>query len=151
MSASRRPWHLWVVALATFGLYLGGARDYLLILAGDTGYTLRQFGPDGVVYFTGYPLTLRVLWAINIIADLTTPALLLALSRSASPTAVAALAAQGVLLVVTFAFRDRWNALGAATSWFDIGITIVTAFIAWYCWTTRRRDGAGDERGTTRH
>jgi O-antigen/teichoic acid export membrane protein len=139
MSASGRPRHLWIVAIVTFGLYLGGARDYLLILVHDTDYMLRQFGPGGIGYFTDYPLALRILWVINIIGGLATPVLLLALSRWASPAAVATLTTQGLLLIVTFAFRDRWNALGAATAWFDIGITLVTVLVVWYCWAMRRR------------
>jgi hypothetical protein len=134
-----RSWHLWAVALLTLALYLGGARDYLLILAGDTDYMTRQFGPDGVAYFTGYPLALRVIWTINVVGGLVAACLLLALSRWSVPAAVTSAAAQAVLLVVTFGFRDRWAALGAATSWFDLGIGVVAALIAWYCWRMRRR------------
>lgn len=133
-----RPWHLWAVALLTSALYLGGARDYLLILAGDTAYMTRQFGPDGIAYFTGYPLALRAIWTINVVGGLAAACLLLALSRWSVLAAVASAAAQAVLLV-TFGFRDRWAALGAATSWFDLGLGVVAVLIAWYCWWMRRR------------
>jgi hypothetical protein len=132
-----RPWHLWTAALLTLALYLGGARDYLLILAGDTDYMTRQFGPDGVTYFTGYPLALRAVWTVNVVGGLVAACLLLARSRWSVPAAATSAAAQAVLLVVTFGFRDRWAALGAATSWFDLGIGVVTVLFAGYCWRMR--------------
>ncbi|TDC40992.1 hypothetical protein [Micromonospora sp. KC213] len=134
----RRPWHLWAFAVVTFALYVGGARDFLLILADDTEYMLRQFGPDGVAYFADYPLSLRIVWTVNVVGGLAAPILLLALDRWAAWVAVVAAASQLVLLMVTFAFRDRWDALGATTSLFDIGIGVVTVFFAWYCWRIRR-------------
>lgn len=143
---ARRPWHLWLVAIAVFALHLGGARDYLLILVGDTEYIQGQFGSAGATYFTDYPPVLRVVWTISILGGLTAPVLLVARSRWAFPTAMVAAAAQVVLLTVTFAFRDRWAMLGAATSWFDIGVGVVTLVFAGYCWAMGRRsaDSGGD-------
>lgn len=134
-----RPWHLWVAAIAVFALYLGGARDYLLLLMGDTEYMQAQFGTEGVAYFTDYPLVLRFIWTLNILGGVTAPLLLLARSRWTVPAAVISAAAQIVVLAVTFAFLDRWAALGAAIAWFDIGIGVVTTVFAWYCWTMHRR------------
>jgi hypothetical protein len=146
-AAVARPWHLWVVALLGAALYVGGARDYLLILAGDTEYISGQFGPGGVAYFADYPFALRVLWTVNIVTGLLLPCLLPALSRWAVPVAVVSAAAQAVLLVVTFGFRDRWDALGAATSWFDLGIGVFAVLVAVYCWVMRRRGKLGSGAG----
>ncbi|MEU4423306.1 hypothetical protein AB0F81_21985 [Actinoplanes sp. NPDC024001] len=137
--AVRPPWHMWVVAVATFAIYFGGARDFLRILANDADYMVRQFGEPGVNYFADYPPVLRLIWAINIVGGLVAPCLLLALSRWALAAAAVAAAAQVVLLIVTFGFRDRWDALGAATSWFDIGIGVATVALVGYCWVMRRR------------
>ncbi|SFS90464.1 hypothetical protein SAMN05660874_04101 [Saccharopolyspora flava] len=123
-----------------FALYVGGLRDYLLILIGDTDYIEGQFGPGGLAYFTDYPPVLRALWAINVLGGLIAPVLLVARNRWAAPTALLAAAAQLVLLAVTFALLDRWTALGASTSWFDIGIGLVTVLFALYCTNLRRRD-----------
>ncbi len=54
-SRSRRPWHLWFVAIFVLALGLGGARDFLLILWQDQDYLHTQFSEDGIVYFTDYP------------------------------------------------------------------------------------------------
>jgi len=139
MGASGRPWHLWIVAVAFFALYVGGSRDYLLILGQDTDYIVRQFGPSGIAYFADYPLALRIIWTITIIGGLTTPFLLVALSRWSTLIAVITAVAQIVLMIATFALRDRWNALGAMTAWFDIGIAAIDVFVAWYCWMMQRR------------
>lgn len=131
---ARRPWHLWLVAIVVFALYVGGARDYLLIVLNDTDYMVRQFGPRGVVYFAEYPRLLRVVWTINILGGLIAPVLLLTRSRWSAPVAALSAAAQVMLLAVTFTFLDRWAALGPATSWFDIGVGLVTVLFAGYCW-----------------
>lgn len=136
---ARRPWHLWLVAVAAFALYAGGARDFLLILLQDSDYVRGQFGAGGITYFTDYPAVLRVVWAVNILGGLIAPALLLARHRWALPTALVAGAAQAVLLAVTFAFLDRWVLLGAAIAWFDIGIGVLTVLFAVYCWAVQRR------------
>lgn len=132
-------WHSWLIAIAVLVLYIGGARDYLLILLNDTSYIANQFGPTGIEYFSSYPVALRLIWTVNIIGGLIAPILLLTQSRWAFPVATTAAIAQIILLTITFAFRDRWAMLGAATSWFDIGIGIVTTLLAAYCWVVSRR------------
>jgi hypothetical protein len=134
-----RPWHLWLVAIAMLVLYVGGARDYLLILMGDLDYVYRQFGSGGMAYFIGYPSSLRLIWTVTIAAGLVAPVLLLLRRRRALHVAVLAAIAQFVLLLVTFALLDRWVLLGAAVSWFDIGVGLATAVFAGYCWAAGRR------------
>lgn len=135
---SSRPWHLWVVALFVFVLYVGGARDYLLILADNTGYIREQFGASGVVYFADYPAGFRIMWTINIICGLTAPIMLIVRSRWAFAAAITAALAQVLLLITTFTFLNRWAMLGAGTSWFDIGVGVVTGLFAWYCWALQK-------------
>lgn len=132
-----------MTAGAVFALYIGGARDYVLILIGDTDYIRAQFGAEGVTYFTDYPLVLRGVWTLNILGGLTAPLLLVARRRWAFPVAVIAAAAQIVLLVVTFVFLDRWASLGAPIAWFDIGIGVVTVLFAIYCWAMGSRGDVG--------
>lgn len=120
-----------------------GGRDYLRILAGDTDYVVDTLGQRGVYCFEDYPAGLRTIWAVNITAGSLAPLLLLARSRWSAPTATTAALAQAVLLVVTSSFRDRWEALGAPLAWFDIGIGVVTAAFAVYCFIVRRRQTLG--------
>ncbi|HEX7659863.1 MAG TPA: hypothetical protein VF444_10300 [Pseudonocardiaceae bacterium] len=141
---TRRPWHLWVVAIVGFAVYVGGARDYLCIALGDTDYIEHQFGSGGVGYFTGYPIALRALWTLNIVTGLLAPILLVARSRWTPLVALAGAVAEVVLLVLTFTLRDRWTALGPTTAFFDIAIALLTAAIAWYAWAVPRPDGRAD-------
>jgi hypothetical protein len=128
-----------VVAALVLLLYVGGARDYVLILIGDTDYIRVQFGPAGVAYFTDYPPLPRVLWSINIAAGLVAPVLLLVRIRTSAVAAVIAAVAQALLLVVTFTTLDRAEALGPETAAFDIGVGVLTALFAAYAgWWARR-------------
>ncbi|MDO5736158.1 MAG: hypothetical protein Q4P15_06750 [Propionibacteriaceae bacterium] len=136
---TRRPWHLWLVAIAMFALYLIGASDYILVLAGDTDYIAGNFGQPGVDYFEGYPVVLRAIWTVNIVVGLLAPLLLVARSRWSAQAAVVATIAQVILLVVTFATRGRWEALGVQASLTDIGVGVVTAALAGYCYWMHRR------------
>lgn len=138
---SSRPWHLWVVALFVFVLYIGGARDYVLILADNTGYIREQFGASGVVYFADYPVGFRILWTINILCGLTAPIMLIVRSLWAFAAAISAALAQVLLLIMTFTFLSRWAMLGAGTSWFDIGVGVVAGLFAWYCWALQKPRG----------
>ncbi len=134
----RRPWHLWLFAVTILALYVMGGLDFLRIQAGNAAYVADTFGPRGADYFDGYPFGLRALWAVNLLAGVSAPLLLMARHRWSAPTAALATIAQAVLLVVTFASRDRWEALGAPLAWFDIGIGAVTAVFALYCYRMRR-------------
>src|SRR5690606_24224359 len=106
---------------------------------GDHDYMLGQFGADGVTYFADYPLALRIVWTINILGGLVAPVLLVMRNRWALAVSVTASLAQILLLAITFSALDRWAMLGSATSWFDIGVGVVTILFAAYCWVARQR------------
>lgn len=136
---TRRPWHLWLLGSVFLGLYLIGATDYWLVLVNDTGYIGTNFGQPGIDYFDGYPLGLRLMWSVNIVAGLFAALLLLARNRAAAPLALTATVAQGGLLMVTFALCGRWEALGAWSSLTDIAVGAVTALFSLYCYWSRSR------------
>lgn len=127
-----------MVALFVFVLYVGGAGDYLLILADNTGYIREQFRASGVVYFADYPVSFRIMWTINILCGLTAPIMLRVRSRWAFAAAITAALTQVLLLIMTFTFLSRWAMLGTGTSWFDIGVGVVTGLFTWYCWALQK-------------
>ncbi|GIH74659.1 hypothetical protein [Planobispora longispora] len=130
----RAPWHLWVVGLFMLALYIGGARDYLLTLTLDPGYLAAQgYGEPQIGYFTDYPFGLGVLWTLNVVGGLTSAAASILRSRWAVPLALMTALAQVMLLILTFAFRDRWDLLGAPMSLFDIGVGVLSLAFWWYC------------------
>lgn len=136
----RAPWHLWVTGLVILGLYLIGARDFLLARSLDTGYFAELgYGPAQVAYFTDYPVVPAILWGINIVTGLLAAVLLLLRSRWATASAFTAATSQLVLIVITFGFMHRWAILGPRLSIVDIIVCILTIGLCLYCAAMRRR------------
>ncbi|ASR33762.1 hypothetical protein BAY61_00800 [Prauserella marina] len=136
----KTPWHLWAAGIAMLALYLAGARDYLSLLEPNVDYIHSQgWGDDAIAYFTDYPLVIKIIWTINVVAGLIAPVLLFFRSRLAVAVALTAISAQVVLMLITFAFLDRWAALGAFTNLWDVGIALLTLAFWWYCRTMLKR------------
>ncbi|WP_191897064.1 hypothetical protein [Planomonospora parontospora] len=115
-------------------LYIGGARDYALTLTLNPGYLAAQgYAEPQIGYFADYPFGLGVLWTLNIAGGLASAAASLLRSRRAVPLALTTALAQLVLLILTFAFRDRWDILGPSMSLFDIGVGVLSLAFWWYC------------------
>ncbi|GGS62176.1 hypothetical protein GCM10010156_21230 [Planobispora rosea] len=130
----RAPWHLWVVGLFMLALYIGGARDYVLTLTLNPDYMAAQgYAEPQIGYFTDYPFGLGVLWTLNVTGGLASATASILRSRWAVPLALMTALAQLVLLILTFAFRDRWDILGPSMSLFDIGVGVLSFLFWWYC------------------
>jgi hypothetical protein len=128
------PWHLWVIGVAVSLFHLGGVLDYIRLLGPDVAYvTSKGWGTAGVEYFTDYPAPLRLLWTVTLIAGIAAPVFLLLRSRRAASLALIAGLTQILLMGITLAFRDRWEALGAFTALWDAGVAVVSLALWWYC------------------
>ena len=90
-------------------------------------------------YFTDYPVPLRLLWTVTVIAGIAAPILLLLRSRRAAPLALIAGLTQILLMGITFAVRDRWEVLGAFTAFWDAGVAVISLALWWYCRRTTMR------------
>ena len=140
LSATRRPWHLWVVSVVMMGLYAIGARDLVLTWLHDEAYFEGLgYGPRQLAYFMDYPVVPAVFWAINIAAGLVTPVLLVARSRWAVPTVLVAATAQLILMAITFGFMGRWSVLGLRLSLTDMAVATFTLGVWLYSRVLRRR------------
>ncbi len=116
-SARATPWHAWVGAVTMVTVYGAGAYDFVRLLGPDEGYVAAQgWGENGLAYFLDYPLPLRLLWLVNVLAGGLAPLLLMRRVRAAASVALVATLAQLLLLVITFALLPRLAALGPATS-----------------------------------
>ncbi|MFC7403800.1 hypothetical protein [Georgenia alba] len=134
------PWHLWVVAVLVLGLHVGGIWDYVSLLGPDRAYVEAQgWGEAGVQYFTDYPVTLRLLWTVVLLAGTAAPILMLARSRRAAPFALLAAVVQVVLMAITLGFLGRWEALGPGTAAWDAGVAAVNLAVWAYCRTLTER------------
>ncbi|GII02070.1 hypothetical protein [Planobispora takensis] len=137
---SRAPWHLWVFGLFMLALYVGGTRDYVLTRTLNPDYLAAQgYGEPQIGYFTDYPFGLGVLWTLNVAGGLLCAAAAILRSRRAVPLALTTALAQLSLLILTFAFRDRWDILGPQMSLFDIGVGVLSIAFWWYCRAMRSR------------
>jgi hypothetical protein len=134
------PWHLWPVAIFFTLLYLGGVYDYVMCLFRNTGYFSAQgYGARQVAYFTDYPVVPRIFWTIGIAGGLLAGLLLAAHSRKAAVTALVSALATICLDMLTFGFRDRWDALGSRASAIDLSFLALTIGLVLYCrWSVRR-------------
>lgn len=79
-----------------------------------------------------------MLWGLSIVAGLIAPILLLVRARTAVLAAAVAAASQFALLVVTFSFMGRWEALPTSTHAWDLGIGAVATGLWLYARQARR-------------
>lgn len=137
---AKAPWHLWFVGVFFVLLYGAGAYDYVMTRRLDAGYFASQNYDDiQIAYFTDYPTLPAVVWTAAVWGALIAALLLLGRSRWARTVAVAALVAQLGLVVVTFGFMDRWQALGPWLALFDVGVLVLTIALVLYCGMMSRR------------
>ena len=142
-ASSRRtksPWHLWPIGVFFVFLNVEGAYDYVMCLTLNRGYfSSKGYTATQIAYFTDYPIVPRFFWTISIAGVLVGLAFLLLRSRWATPIVVISVAAQLCLDLLTFGFRNRWQALGPWISLFDILILLLTFGLFVYCRSMARR------------
>jgi hypothetical protein len=138
---TKTPWHLWLIGFLFIFIYANGVYDYFMMLGHDANYyNSKNYGENVVEYFTDYPFVFLVFYTINIFGGLIAPILLLFRTRWAAFMALVSAVSMLFLEVLTFAFRDRWNVLGAWVSLFDIALLLLTGGFYFYCRTLAKRD-----------
>lgn len=127
-NTKKRPWHLWIVCIFFFLLYVGGVRDYLMIhFNGSSYFESQNYNADQIAYFTNYPLLPDIFWGMNMITAVISPVLLFFRSRYAVVFAGIALISLVVLHLITFIFMDRFNMLGLLMALFDMVVLVLTS------------------------
>lgn len=130
-----RPWHLWLVALILLLMYGAGVYDFVMIHSGNAEeYILRNFAPSAVAYFANYPLLPLCFWVLNLATGIAAGISLLLGQKIAVWVALTSGIADLVLMFLSFTFLNRYNALGAQTTGFDMGIAVITFLAFAYCW-----------------
>jgi hypothetical protein len=126
-------WHMWITSILLFALYLFGLYDYVMVHTLNEDYLLSLDRGTAVIdYFTGYPLFLSAVWAVNIAGGLLAPVLLLIRHRLAPEAAFISFIAMLLLLIITFTIFDRLETFGHLYSLFDTAILLVTAAFGVY-------------------
>lgn len=136
----KRPWHLWLIAVFVAFMYGMGLCDMPMMLTHHAAYYASHgYGVAVAEYFTNYPVYLLVLWFINLATGFLSPLALIFNARTAKYLAFISSVADAVLLLLTFAFRNRFAVLGANVAMFDLFILIMTVCFCLYCRMTEKR------------
>ena len=133
-TATKTPWHLWVVGLLTLLWNSVGITSYLMTRLGklaDLGMT-----PDQIAYFDSFPVWANSVWALGVWGAFFGSVLLLRRSR----WAVISLAISVVGLIGTTVFQHFVTTVPADMSnpVLDVVIWATTLFTLWYAMKMRR-------------
>ncbi|MCP5384396.1 MAG: hypothetical protein H6920_03390 [Sphingomonadaceae bacterium] len=133
-TATKTPWHLWVVGLLTLLWNSVGITSYLMTRLGklaDLGMT-----PDQIAYFDSFPVWANSVWALGVWGAFFGSVLLLLRSR----WAVISLAISVVGLIGTTVFQHFVTTVPADMSnpVLDVVIWATTLFTLWYAMKMRR-------------
>ncbi len=140
---TRRPWHTWMVGVVILFTYSMGAWDFVKTMSADAEYLrASDFAAGAEAYFTDYPTSLMLLFAINVLCALAGGVAMLLRSSWAVGLSVTSAAAMLTLDAITFGLRGRWEALGSFVGFFDLGLLGLTIGFAGYCVWRRRAGGS---------
>lgn len=139
-TASRAPWHLWVVGAAAF-LWNGYAcYDYVMTQTGGADY-LRAYGltEAQIQHFTAMPAWATALWAIGVWGGALGGLLLLLRRKWALWAFVASLAAFALSLVYSYVLSDAAEIIGPQMTALNVAIGAACVFFVWYAWYAAKR------------
>lgn len=112
-TATRTPWHLWLVGLLGIPWNGFGVYDYIMTKTVGEPH-LRDFGMTDaqIAYMAAMPGWMIAVWATGVFTALAGTLLLLMRSRFAVPVFALSLAAYGMSLVYTYLLSDGGRLMG---------------------------------------
>lgn len=129
----RYSWHLLLTVALFLFLYGIAVYDYIMTVGHNQGYfEYLRYNRAVIDYFTNYPLVLLIFWTINVFGGIATLLLMLMRKEIAFYFSLATFVSMFLLDIITFAFRNRWNVIGAQTSAIDILMLILTLGLCIY-------------------
>ena len=130
----KRHWHLWLIVLFVGFMYSMGIYDLFMMLSHNADYyATHNYGQMVEEYFTDYPPYCMVFWIANLMAGILAPITLVFNAKWAKRFAFVSGLADLLLLLLTFAFRNRWAVLGTSVAIFDIFILLMIFGLYLYC------------------
>jgi hypothetical protein len=125
----RAPWHLWMVG--GFGVLWNsvGAFDYLMTQTRNESY-MRQFTPEQLEYFYGFPTWVVAFWALAVWGGLLGTILLLLRKRSAVSVLLFSFLAMIVTSFQNFVLSNGIDVMGGAGVAFS-GLIFLIALGLW--------------------
>ena len=145
-TATKAPWHLWVIGIVATLWNAGGAYDYTMTQTRNMDYLTMGAEGAGVPvdvmldYYTNFPAWADALWALGVWGALAGSLLLLLRSRFAFHAFVVSLAGLVGTTIYT-ATADMPPELNTPMLWvFSAAIWLSVILLAWYA---RRMTAAG--------
>lgn len=141
--SSRPPKHLRIVGAIALLWNAMGAFDYLMTETRNDAY-MRQFSPEQLAYFYGFPAWVVGSWAIAVWGGVLAAVLLLLRRRQAVPVFLVAFVAMVVTMVHNYGLADGLAVAGSPFALAFSALIVVSGLAFW------RYARAMDRRGLLR-
>lgn len=137
-TATKTPWHLWVVGLLTLIWNGFGAYDYLMSKTGNREYLAQMMEPTGVsvdaaiAYMAAMPLWANIAWGLGVWGAVAGSILLLLRNRFAFHAFAVSLV--GLVLGMIHQWTNPMPEMTDTTTpmIFTLVIFVITIFLLWY-------------------
>lgn len=139
-TASRTPWHLWVVGAGAL-LWNGYAcYDYVMTQMGGADYLRAyDFTEAQIQHFTAMPAWATAVWAVGVWGGALGGLLLLLRRKWALWAFAASLAAFALSLVYSYVLSDAAAIMGGEMTTLNAIIGAACVFFVWYAWFMSKR------------
>ncbi|HVT74713.1 MAG TPA: hypothetical protein VHD61_16390 [Lacunisphaera sp.] len=136
---AKAPWHLWVVGGLSLLWNAMGALDFAMTETHNEAY-LKQFTPEQLAYFTGFPAWVIVTWGLATWGSLVGSLLLLLRQGAAAHVFLASFVAMILTFVHNFLLSDGLKVMGGPGALvFTAAIVVVGFGLFLYARAQRRR------------
>ena len=132
-SATRTPWHLWVVGVVALLFNSIGAFDFAMNqIQGPSYLAAAGMTPAQVDHYQQMPAWMILVWAVGVWGALLASLLLLLRRRLAFPIFAVSLAAFLISLVYHYILTDGGAVMGSQMTITNGVITALLLFFIWY-------------------
>src|SRR5574344_2294631 len=101
-------WYGYTFILFVLFMYIMGIYDFFMMLSHNSEYYLsHNYGKEVIEYFTNYPIYFMIFWIVNLLTGFISPLLLTLKKKLSKYLALVSSISQLILLLLTFAFRNR--------------------------------------------
>ena len=139
ITATKTPWHLWVIGIVALLWNSVGAMDYFMTQTRNEDY-MSQFTPEQLKYFYAFASWQIAVWAIAVWGGVLGALLLLARKRLAVAVFCVSLVAMAISTIYSYGISNGMEIVGDT---FSLVFTAVIFLIALALYFYARRMAAG--------
>lgn len=138
-TSAKTPWHLWMVGVLSLLWNSVGAMDFTMTQTRNESW-MKQFTPEQLEYFYGFPLWVVVAWGVATWGSLIGSVLLLLRRRFAVTINLVVIVAMALTFTHNFLLSDGMKVMGGGgTLIFTAIIVVVGVFLYVYARAMARR------------